>query len=157
MHTLTLTLSNHANACTSPSQSKSCSWRNANGEPVTCAPRRCVTLLFRCLLEASANTEHVFTWLNTNGHPRAWAPSCSTLAMALHKTRQRDSASCSCISSITMTIYKIAWLERVLWYLYMYHERPIIVPLHTSVCLIDLSIIRKLCMVVWCLMVVVEG
>ena len=38
-----------------------------------------------------------------------------------------------------------------------YHERPIIMPLHTSVCLIDLSIIRKLCMVVWCLMVVVEG
>ena len=41
-----------------------------NGEPVTCAPRRCVTLLFRRLLEASANTEHVFTWLNTNGHTR---------------------------------------------------------------------------------------
>ena len=38
-----------------------------------------------------------------------------------------------------------------------YRERPIIVPLHTSVCLIDSSIIRKLCMVVWCLMVVVEG
>ena len=38
-----------------------------------------------------------------------------------------------------------------------YGEQPIIVPLHTSVCLIDLSIIRKLCMVVWCLMVVVEG
>ena len=37
-----------------------------------------------------------------------------------------------------------------------YHEQPIIVPLHTSVCLIDSSIIRKLCMVVWCLMVVVE-
>ena len=30
-----------------------------------------------------------------------------------------------------------------------YRERPIIVPLHTSVCLIDSSIIRKLCMVVW--------
>ena len=38
-----------------------------------------------------------------------------------------------------------------------YRERPIIVPLHMSVCMIDLSIIRKLCMVVWCLMVVVEG
>ena len=38
-----------------------------------------------------------------------------------------------------------------------YREPPIIVPLHTSVCLIDLSIIRKLCMVVWCLLVVVEG
>ena len=37
-----------------------------------------------------------------------------------------------------------------------YREQPIIVPLHTSVCLIDSSIIRKLCMVVWCLMVVVE-
>ena len=29
-----------------------------------------VTLLFRRLLEASVNTEHVFTWLNTNGHTR---------------------------------------------------------------------------------------
>ena len=38
-----------------------------------------------------------------------------------------------------------------------YRERPIIVPLHTSVCLIDLSIIHKLFMVVWFLMVVVEG
>ena len=31
-----------------------------------------------------------------------------------------------------------------------YREQPIIVPLHTSVCLIDSSIIRKLCMVAWC-------
>ena len=38
-----------------------------------------------------------------------------------------------------------------------YHEQPILVPLHRSVCLIDSSIIRKLRMVVWCLMVVVEG
>ena len=38
-----------------------------------------------------------------------------------------------------------------------YRERPFLVPLHTSVCLIDSSIIRKLCMVVWCLIVVVEG
>ena len=37
-----------------------------------------------------------------------------------------------------------------------YREQPIIVPLHMGVCLIDSSIIRKLCMVVWCLMVVVE-
>ena len=29
-----------------------------------------------------------------------------------------------------------------------YRERRILVPLHTSVCLIDSSIIRKLCMVV---------
>ena len=65
-----LTLSNHANACTSPSQSKTCSWRNANSEPVTCAPRRCLTLLFRRLMEAYANAKHVFTWLNTNGHTR---------------------------------------------------------------------------------------
>ena len=48
-----------------------------------------VTLQFRRLLEASANTEHVLTWLNTNGHTR-------------------DSAPCSCISSITTTIYKTA-------------------------------------------------
>ena len=38
-----------------------------------------------------------------------------------------------------------------------YHVRPILVQLHTSVCLIDSSIIRKLCMAVWCLMVVVVG
>ena len=38
-----------------------------------------------------------------------------------------------------------------------YRERPIKVPLHTSVCPIYSSIIRKLCMVVWCLMVVVKG
>ena len=37
-----------------------------------------------------------------------------------------------------------------------YREQPIIVPLHMSVCLFDSSIIRKLCMVVWCLIVVVE-
>src|SRR4051812_1431374 len=48
-----------------------------------------ITLLFRRLLEASVNTEHVFTWLNTNGH------TC-------------DSAPCSCISSTTTTIYKTA-------------------------------------------------
>ena len=65
-----LTLSKHANACTSPSKSKSCSWRNANGEPNTCVPWWCLTLLFRCLMEAYANAEHVFTWLNTNGHTR---------------------------------------------------------------------------------------
>ena len=30
----------------------------------------CLTLLFRRLMEAYANAEHVFTWLNTNGHTR---------------------------------------------------------------------------------------
>ena len=43
----------------------------------------------------------------------------------------------------------------MVWSMY-YREQPIIVPLHMSVCLIDSSIICKLCMVVWCLMVVVE-
>ena len=33
----------------------------------------------------------------------------------------------------------------MVWSMY-YRERPILVPLHTSVCLIDSSIIRKLCM-----------
>ena len=37
----------------------------------TCVPRRCLTLLFRRLIEAYANAEHVFTWLNTNGHTRS--------------------------------------------------------------------------------------
>ena len=87
--TLTLTLSKHANACTSPSKSKPYSWRNANGKAITCAPRLCLTLLFRRMMESYANAEHVFTWLNTNSHTR-------------------DSAPCSCISSITMTIYKTA-------------------------------------------------
>ena len=54
----------------SPSKSNSCSWGNTNGEPITYAPRRCLTLLFRRLIEAYANAEHVFTWLNTNGHTR---------------------------------------------------------------------------------------
>ena len=44
----------------------------------------------------------------------------------------------------------------MVWSMY-YRERPILVPLHTSVCLIDSSIIRKLCMVVWCLMVVAKA
>mgnify|MGYP005829061463 CR=1 FL=1 len=38
-----------------------------------------------------------------------------------------------------------------------YRERPVLLLLHMSVCLIDSSIIHKLCMVVWCLMVIVEG
>ena len=66
-----LTLSKHANACMSPSKSKSCSWRNANGEPITCVAWWCLTLLFRRLMEAYANAEHVLTWLNTNGHTRS--------------------------------------------------------------------------------------
>ena len=85
--TLMLTLSNHANACTLPSQSKSCSWRNANSEPITCAPRRCLTLLFRRLMEAMRM-------------PSMYSPG-STPTVIL-------GPPCSCISSITTTIYKTA-------------------------------------------------
>ena len=90
-----LTLSKHANACTSPSKSKSCSWRNTNGEPITCAPRRCLTLLFRRLMEAYANAEHVFTWLNTNGHTRT--------ALLMYIVQHNDKS------------IKQPKLERVLW------------------------------------------
>ena len=57
-----------------------------------------------------------------------------------------------CILVLDTSISATSNLERREYY----REQPIIVPLHTSVCLIDSSIIRKLCMVVWCLMVVVE-